>query len=316
MRNISRSALIAKLYKVLKKHYKPAANRADVPVLDALLFAACLENAPQEVADKVYAQLRAAYFDWNEIRVTTVKELAEVLHDLPDPAAAAARLKGILQTVFETDYSFDLEQLKKHTQGAALKHLEKIQGATPFCIAYATQTALGGHFIPLDQGALGALLIVGVATPTEAAAASVAGLERAIPKNKGQEFGSLMHALGADLVANPYSPALRELFLSINADSKDRLPKRSSKKPPEPAPAPPAKAAEKGGKAGAAPVKPATKEAPKAAPKAPLAAKKQAPPPAASKKPAEASRRAPAKMRAAASAAKKPVKAHAKRKPR
>lgn len=315
MSNPSRSALIGKLYRVLKKHYKPAPARHDLPVLEALLFAACLENAHGPQAEKVYAALRAAYFDWNEIRVTTVKELAEVLHELPDAAAAATRTKGILQTVFETDYSFELEQLKKNTQGAALKQLEKIQGASPFCIAYATQTALGGHFIPLDRGALGVLVILGIASESEAAHGSVAGLERAIPKSKGQEFGSLLHELGADLVANPFAPALRDLLLSINADCKERLPKRAPKKPPEPPPPPPPakKPAEK--VAAAAPEKPgksAVKEVEKPAAKAPPAAKKAAP--TAAKKPAEATKRPPAKPHAAV--AKKPTKPVAKRKPR
>ena len=313
MSNLSRSALIAKLHKVLKKHYKPAAARHDVPVLDALLFAACLENAHFALAEKVYTALSAAYFDWNEIRVTTVKELAEVLHELPDPAAAATRLKGILQTVFETDYSFDLEQLKKNTQGAALKHLEKIQGASPFCIACATQTALGGHFIPLDRGALGVLVILGIASDSEVAHANVAGLERAIPKSKGQEFGSLLHELGADLVTNPYSPTLKELFLSINAECKDRLPKRAPKKPPEPPPASPKKGAEKATVSTLEkPAKSAVKEADRTASKAPLAAKKTAPAPA--KKPAEPVKRVVAKPRPVAT--KKPIKPVAKRKPR
>ena len=177
------------------------------------------------------------------MRVTTVKELSEVMALLPEPTAAATHLKSILQTVFESEYSFDLEALKKQNIGQAVKRLQKLEGSTPFIVAYATQMALGGHSIPLDRGALDTLVVLGAATPAEAATGTIPGLERAIPKSKGQEFGSLLHELGADFVSNPFSPPLRELLLSIAPDAKERFPKRSAKKP-EPAPEPPKKKAD------------------------------------------------------------------------
>ncbi len=238
MSTTNRTALLNKLQRVLKRTYKPVTARGDQPLLETLLFACCLENAHHGVAQEALSKLRDSFFDWNEIRVSTVKELAESLSTLPDPPAAAARLKGVLQAVFESDYSFDLEHLKKQNLGAAIKRLQKVPGASSFGVAYATQVALGGHAIPLDKGTLDALVIVGVATPAEAANGTVAGLERAIPKSKGQEFASLVHELGADLFASPFSQTVRDLLLSIAPDAKDRLPKRVSKKPPAKSPAP------------------------------------------------------------------------------
>ena len=234
---LNRTALLTKIHKAIKKHYKLPAVKGDQPVLDALLFASCLENAKFEAAEAGYNTIKSSFFDWNEIRVTTVKELAETLHALPDPAAAATHFKNILQTVFESEYSFDLEALKKQNLGQAVKRLEKLEGATPFAVAYATQMALGGHSIPLDQGALSLLIVLGVISQNEARAHSVPGLERAIPKSKGQEFGLLLHQFGADFLASPFSPTLRDMILSIAPDARERFPKRATKKP-EPAPVP------------------------------------------------------------------------------
>ena len=58
----------------------------------------------------------------------------------------------------------------------------------------------------------------------------VPGLERAISKSKGIEFGSLLHQLGADFTANRYSPGLHEVLLQINPDVKGRLPRRRRRK--------------------------------------------------------------------------------------
>jgi hypothetical protein len=230
----NRTALISKMHKVLKKHYKPVPI-PERPTLEHLLYACCLENAHYEAADKAYAAASTTFFDWNEVRVSTVKELAEVMHMLPEPAAAAGNLKRVLQSVFEASYSFDLEALKKMPLGQAQQKLQKHEGVTPFAVAYVTQAALGGHSIPLDRGLLDVFGVLGLATDQEKAAHSVPGLERAIPKNKGVEFGSQAHQLGADLVHSPYSPNLHKTLLEIAPDCKERLPKRSAKpaKPPE-----------------------------------------------------------------------------------
>lgn len=237
----NRTALINKVHKVLKKHYKPVPI-PERPALEHVLYACCLENASYEVADKAYAAVSSTFFDWNEVRVSTVKELAEVMHSLPEPAVAAGNLKRVLQSVFEASYSFDLEALKKLPLGQAQQKLQKHPGVTPFVVAYFTQAALGGHAIPLDRGLLDVFGVLGLATEQEKAAHSVPGLERAIPKNKGVEFGSLAHQLGADLVHSPHSPNLHKTLLEIAPDCKDRLPKRTAKPAKaEPAVAPPEK---------------------------------------------------------------------------
>jgi endonuclease-3 len=295
MSTSNRTAVLNKANRVLKKSYKVVPLRGEQPLLESLLFACCLENARYDVAREAFEKVRGAFFDWNEIRVSTVKELAETLTALPDPAAAASRLKSILQAVFESDYSFDLEHLKKLNLGAAVKKLQKLPGATPFGVAYATQVSLRGHAIPIDRGTLGALYVLGAISAAEAENHSVPGIERVVSKSKGHEFGALLHELGADFHANPFAPALRELMLSIARDAKERFPKRTAKKPaaePEPAPQPPpanvAAATDKKKAASAeAAKKPAAKVPSKPAPrpaKAPAArAKKQ--PTARTKKP-------------------------------
>jgi len=152
MAALNRAALIAKAQKVLKHQYEPVKPDFDRPLLQQMLFACCLENAPYSAAEKVYGRLSQNFFDWNEVRVSTVTELAEVMKELPEPATAANNLKRILQGVFESTYSFDLDQLKKQNIGQGIKRLASIEGVTPFVLAYTVQTALAGHSIPLDPG--------------------------------------------------------------------------------------------------------------------------------------------------------------------
>ncbi|MEY4177840.1 MAG: hypothetical protein RLY70_1414 [Planctomycetota bacterium] len=223
----NRAALIGKVHKVLKKHYKAAEAPVERTILEHLLYACCLENARPEAADEAFARLQQAYFDWNEVRVTTVAELAEQLANLPRPQRTAQQIKRALQSVFESNFAFDLEPLVKQNLGKSEKDIEKHAQGNPFLIAFVVQHGLGGHSIPCCQGALDALMCLAVVTPAEVAKLHVPGLERAIPKNKGLEFASLLHQLGADFAAGPpFSPRIRQILAEIDPDSKDRLPKR------------------------------------------------------------------------------------------
>lgn len=229
MSTSNRASKLTKTHKVLKKHYKPHPV-ADRTVLEHLLYACCLEFAPPESADESFARLQQAYYDWNEVRVTTVSELSEVLAGLPKPSEAASQLKRTLQSVFECYYSFDLEPLKKENIGKAVKQLESLDGISKFTVAFVTQNGLGGHAIAVNSDALASLRVLGVISEEEARNHRVPGLERAIPKSKGVEFGSLLHQLANDYGAAPFSPRVRSIMLEIAPDAKERFPKRGSKK--------------------------------------------------------------------------------------
>jgi endonuclease III len=235
----NRAALINRTLKVLRKHYKPVTPPKDRSLFEHLIVACLVEDSPTESAEQVFTALKAEYFGWNEVRVSTIRELTDALKPLVNPAESAARLKQTLHSVFESVYEFDIESFKKQNIGQAAKHLQKYSGTTPFAVAYVTQQALGGHSIPVNRGALITLHTVGVISDDEFSKGVVPGLERVVSKSKGAEVGSLLHQLGVDVGRNPYGPNAKKLMLEIDPNCKDRLPKRPVPKP-EPPPAPPA----------------------------------------------------------------------------
>ncbi len=142
-----------------------------------------------------------------------------------------------MHSIFEELYCFDLEDKRKKNLGPTVKWLEKLDGTTRFVVAYVVQAALGGHSIPVDAGTMAALGVLDLVTDKEAAAGEVPGMERAVAKSKGMEFGSLLHQLGADYLANPFSPQVREILLAIDPEASQRFPQRRQPRP-EPPPAP------------------------------------------------------------------------------
>jgi endonuclease-3 len=234
MSSASRTPLFAKIHKVLKKHYKPSAPPDERAVLEHMLFACVLEDARFEQAEEAFAALKHTFYDWNEVRVTSISELSEVMAVLPDPRAAANRVKRVLHAVFEELYCFDLEDIRKKNLGPTVKWLEKMDGTSRFVVAYVVQAALGGHSIPVDSGTMAAFRVLNLVTEKEAAAGEVPGMERAIAKSKGMEFGSLVHQLGADYGANPFSPQVRDILLAIDPEAAQRFPQRRQPRPETP----------------------------------------------------------------------------------
>ena len=280
----SRKQLVPKLHKVLKGHYKPVVANTGRPMLEQVLFACCLENAQHDTAEKAFARLLESYFDLNEIRVTTVAELAETLQGLPDPSRAALALRRVLQGVFESTYSFSLDHAKKHSIAHGIKTLEHIHGIPPFVVQHVVATALGGHAVPLDLGALSGLYLTGIISREEYDAGKVAGLERLIAKKTLLEFNSLLHQFGADVVGSLHGTTVKKILQAVNADAiKERFPKRGE---PLSAPNPPPPAAGKEGRRAAEAAQTAAEEHRPAGPQAAArpAGKTPLPPPGAGPK--------------------------------
>lgn len=229
MTSNNRGDRIQLLQKVLKKHFKPVPATEGRTVLEQLVFASCLEDARYEAAEEAFQRMQELYFDWNEIRVTTVTELADALRNLPDPTAAAARIKRSLQSIFETRYSFDLEDMRKMNQGKAIQEVAKFSGTSRFMLAYVVQQAFGGHTIPVSDTMMNILLMTGVVTPAEAEKGQTPGLERAISKSKGYEFASCLQQLAAEYQAHPTSKNIRAVLKEAGATEPFKIPE-----PPQP----------------------------------------------------------------------------------
>ena len=301
----NRADLINKLLKVAKKEYdfiKPPSNRT---VFENMLYGCCLENSTFEAADEAFAKLQENFCDWNEVRVTTLDELAESGKNLGNPMECAASIKQTLFGVFEKYFTYDLDFLKKENLGKAVTTFEAMKGVTPFVISYVSQNGLGGHSIALDRSTMSLFYVLGIISEAEAQKGRVPGLERTISKAKGAEFFVLIHQLAVDFANTPFSTKVREKLLLINPDAKERFPKRASKKKPEPAKPEKKKAA----------VKKAEPKAAKATKKATTKpAKKKAPAKKASKKvTTKKATKKTAKKKATAKPAKKAAKKVAKK---
>jgi endonuclease III len=185
---VNKQRLLTHIFSTLTKSGK-AAEPEGRPVLEQFVFALCREGTTRDLADQAFAAMRERFYDWNEVRVSSVREVADTLDMLPNGEARALRIVEFLQEVFETTFSFDLDGLHKKGLKQAAKQLSRYQKSNDFGVAWVIQQSLGGHAIPLDAPTLRVLRRVGLIEEEGPDLEAVrASLEHQIPKARGPQF--------------------------------------------------------------------------------------------------------------------------------
>jgi len=194
----NKQRVVNQILTTYKKRYDPP-ELHERPVLEQFLYAICCEAASREEADQAYRNLQESFFDWNELRVSSPREVEEALDGLAESEDKANRLISLLQEVFETTFSFDLESLHKKGLKQAAKQLSRYQAATDYAVAWVIQHSLGGHAIPVDEPCVRLLHLVGMFDEEEEGGELIRSmLEHLVPKSRGQLFVEVMTAMAHD----------------------------------------------------------------------------------------------------------------------
>ncbi len=187
-----------------KQHEIPERLAEPLPLLETILLAILAEDADESRARELLGQLKEAYVDWNELRVSPVQEISEHLGDLPDAAEKARRLKRALHHIFESVYSFDIDDWAKK----GIKYIEKQCGDqdwfTPHVRARIVRDRIRRNALPVDETILRVWRRIGVDSVRDDAALRRA-LEQAIPADEsyGFEQSCRMHGLTVCLPDDP-----------------------------------------------------------------------------------------------------------------
>jgi len=232
----NKQQLLDKTLAVLKKKYPAPPEAERRPVLEEVLYAIAREGVATADADAAFAGLKEAFFDWNEVRVSSGQEVADVLGNIPHAGQRAVHMVEFLQEHFERTYSFELDDLEKKGVKQASKQLAryKDKGVNDFAVAWVTQRALGGHAIPLDEPTIRVLtrlhVIEGEIDDFEATRAS---LEHHIPKARGIEFTEGMIPFAAE-ICTPDVPKCPICPLKADCPTGIELLARAKAKPEKP----------------------------------------------------------------------------------
>jgi endonuclease-3 len=183
---------------LLKKHYEPAEPEKR-PVLEQLLYGVLRESATRDQTDIAFRNLQQRFFDWNEVRVSSIAEVQAALEALPLAETKAGHVIGILQEVFERNFSFSLDEIDKNGLKNAARELSRMQDVTGFAAGWVMQQALSGHALPLDVPTLRVLARLGVTDGIDDDPETLRStLEHYVPKAKGPLFNEVLSQVAKD----------------------------------------------------------------------------------------------------------------------
>jgi hypothetical protein len=229
-----------KLTSLLYKDYGKHVPQFSMPVLETMLYAACLENNSWDATEQGYERLNKLYYDLNEIRVSSVAEIEETLSSQQQGDWAGLRIRSILRFVFETTYTYDYEKLKRLTQESGQKRLKKIDNMSPFIRNFTVQHCLGGYLVCLDEASTRAAIHLGIVPPGSNEEQAGEFLKQGLKKADTFGFTCALRCLATDprfmeRLSEPPDDD-EEFDVGLVEERFDALkkPRKKKKKPPEP----------------------------------------------------------------------------------
>jgi len=146
------SQKVQKLYRLLKRKYPKVQEVVYDEPADALVYAIVSERTKQAKVRSVIRKFDDYFVDLNELRVSRVGEIVEVLGGNTVVAGdIASTITRVLRAVFERYNTVSLKSLKRIGKRPAKQALEKIDGVSRFMVNYCMLTSLQGHAIPLTK---------------------------------------------------------------------------------------------------------------------------------------------------------------------
>ncbi len=195
----SKTQLLNEVHTLLKKRYKLEPRAEKLSVLEAIVYGICHEGTTREQAEQALSRFREQFFDWNEVRVSSIEEIQGVFAGQNHAEERANRLRRFLRQLFDKTYEFSMDSLAKKPLKESVKLLSEYDAmGSDYVLATVIQLGLGGHAMPVDHPIRRGLIRLEIVEEGTDSHSVRSLLERAIPKNRASEFIDLIEELTHD----------------------------------------------------------------------------------------------------------------------
>ena len=201
----SKTTFLNRVYAALKKRYGRKKDGSSRPVLEEAIFAVLSEDSTEKRAGTVFRRFRTRYVDWNEVRVSSLRELEETMAGLPNAEHKGRAMKAMLEYVFSDQHELTLEFMKRAPLKKAARYLKRSEGLSDFVVACVTLLSLDGHAVPVDGQMLRVMQRLGLASEEVSVEELRGSLERLVAKNRAYAFWRLVIELAQD-TCGPKTP--------------------------------------------------------------------------------------------------------------
>ena len=219
---------LSALAKELKKHVKVVPIQKKRGLLEQLVFAILLENAPTAVAEYHFKNLEEDFVDFNELRVASRLELVErftqkpyvkdekYIH--PYPSRTAVRITQSLHWILQKNDGFEIDCDRLKNAAEARTFLSENPFTTRFIVDFVLHFELGYGPIPFDEGARRALRLLALTKPDSDDIRGLGELSR--KKTEAENAFWTLHEFGVSMRTGDEIPDEEALKVLYGLDKK------------------------------------------------------------------------------------------------
>jgi len=184
--------LISDIVNALERALEKPSRSAERPLLLATVRAVLsVDAAPAKVAAAV-ARLEKDFVDWNEVRVTSARDVAATIRGTGQETAKAEALKAIFSKVFSDRHELHFDFLMDMRDENLIAYLEAVPGLAPIYQQAVLVHALGHGALLISEGTVRVLKRVGVVPKQMDIEAVTEALTGIVPKRRLLSFSVLL----------------------------------------------------------------------------------------------------------------------------
>jgi len=134
-------------------------------ILDLIVFHKLHFYMGAGEAVQAYRRLKTAFVDWNEVRISSVKEIQEVFEGVPDALELAIFVKDFLEQLHRENQSVSLEFLVEKNLADIRRYLKGIKGVDPATIGMVLRLRKDYPSLPINSAMERSMVRLGLVRP-------------------------------------------------------------------------------------------------------------------------------------------------------
>jgi hypothetical protein len=158
-----------KLTSFLRKHaaagnaLQAASEPAGADLVDLFVHSWLLWQAPSSDAAAALKRLKAAFIDWNDLRVSLTSDIVDVIgHKHWRAADRVNRMRDAMNGIFRREHKVSLDRLRTLMKKDAVSYMDTLPGMVPFVANRVLLVGVDFHSVPLEEFGLQMLVQSGV----------------------------------------------------------------------------------------------------------------------------------------------------------
>lgn len=140
--------------------------------LDLTIFSVVMLRTPLADGLRAYQVLKTQFVDWNEVRISSAKEVQQVLKEADEPLEVALFIKDALHYMFDVRHHVGLEFLRENTISEIRTFFKKAGRFSESTVNLVLEAVKDYPVLPLEADMIACLeklgVLDGTATPLQA----------------------------------------------------------------------------------------------------------------------------------------------------